>query len=119
MLGRVNISVLELHLLFLYHAKQHAPFTFQTVQSDHGPEFSAHFTERLGTKHRHSRVRKPNDNAHVERFNRTLQEECLDQTTHNITSFRKVLKAYLSYYDTERIHMGINFQTPEEVLRRC
>lgn len=50
-----------------------APFDFKTIQSDHGSEFSKWFTKKLlegGIAHRHSRIRTPNDNAHLERFNR-------------------------------------------------
>ncbi len=39
-----------------------APFSFRTVQTDHGPEFSKWFTKKLTEKdvvHRHSRVRTP------------------------------------------------------------
>lgn len=59
-------------------ARQEERFPFRCVQSDHGPEFGSYFTRRLtawGIRHRHSRVRQPNDQAHVERFNRTLQDE--------------------------------------------
>ncbi len=62
---------------FLKRAQDEASFVFRCIQSDHGPEFSTHFTERIKILHRHSRVRKPNDNSYVERFNRTLREECL------------------------------------------
>lgn len=106
---------------FVARAKACAPFQFSLVQTDNGPEFQKMFKYRiakLGLAHRHSRVRKSNDQAHIERFNRTIQEECLDQTTHTIREFRKALKIYLPYYNTERIHMGINYQTPQEVLRR-
>ena len=60
---------------FLKRAQAEALFTFTMIQSDNGPEFSTHFTDRIKTPHRHSRVRRPNDNAHLERFNRTLQTE--------------------------------------------
>ncbi len=50
-------------------AKQYLPFEINCMQSDHGPEFGQFFTDKLGVRHRHSRVRKPNDNAHIERFN--------------------------------------------------
>lgn len=106
---------------FIRRAKRKAPFSFEMVQTDHGSEFSTWFTHSmwiLDIKHRHSRVRQSNDNAHVERFNRTLQEECLDRTAHTIPSFRKALKEYLPYYNNERTHMGINYQTPLQVLRR-
>ena len=67
-------------LKFIRKAQSRAPFKIKMLQSDNGPEFTSWFTEHLkkkGVVHRHSRVRKPNDNAHVERFNRTLKEECL------------------------------------------
>jgi len=106
---------------FMYRAKKKASFVFDMVQTDHGPEFSTWFTHsmwRMGIKHRHSRVRQSNDNAHVERFNRTLQEECLDRTAHTIPAFKKALKEYIPYYNNERTHMGINYLTPLQVLRR-
>lgn len=107
---------------FLKRAKQRAPFGFEMIQSDNGSEFSVRFTHsllRMDIRHRHSRVRKPNDNAHLERFNRTLQEECLDRTTHTLKDFRLALPQYLKYYNEERLHMGIQYKTPLEVLRRC
>jgi transposase InsO family protein len=106
-------------LLFLYHAKQQAPFQFQVVQSDHGPEFSTHFTERLGATHRHSRVRKPNDNAHVERFNRTLQEEFLNHLSVDVALINEKLPEYLNYYNCQRLHLGIGLQTPQDILSKC
>lgn len=56
----------------MHNAAQQAVFPFDCIQSDHGPEFSKYFTtliEAQGIRYRHSRVRKPNDNAHIERFN--------------------------------------------------
>ena len=89
------------------------------IQSDNGSEFSTWFTIQLGVmkiSHRHSRVRQSNDNAHIERFNRTIQEECLDQIAPTILSLRKAIPPYLKYYNTERLHMGINFKTPAEMF---
>lgn len=107
---------------FLRRAQQAAPFKFEMIQTDHGSEFSTWFTHAcwgLGMQHRHSRVGQKNDNAHIERFNRSIQEECLDQTAKTFRHFKKALAAYLPYYNTERLHMGIKYQTPAEVLRRC
>lgn len=104
---------------FISRALQQAPFRFEMIQTDNGPEFSTwctHGWHTLGIKHRHGRVRKSNDQAHVERFNRTIQEECLDLVAHSIPSLRKALSLYLPYYNNERLHMGINYLTPREVL---
>ena len=107
---------------FVASAQAEATFPFKMVQSDHGSEFSKMFTFRLarmGMAHRHSRVRQSNDNAHIERFNRTIQEECTDKVPKALKRFRDVVPSYLKHYNTKRLHMGINYQTPLEVLRRC
>ena len=105
-------------IAFLRKAQARASFEFQCVQSDHGPEFSQHFTERIGIGHRHSRVRKPNDNGHLERFNRTLQDECLRQCRVNAKAHNRALAKYLPYYNGQRLHMGIDLKTPEEILQK-
>jgi len=104
---------------FILRARKKASFVFEMIHTDNGPEFSTWFTHsmwRVGMKHRHGRVRKSNDQAHVERFNRTIQEECLDRIVHNIFSFKKALPKYLHYYNTERTHMGINYQIPIQLV---
>ncbi|HDZ85295.1 MAG TPA: hypothetical protein ENH35_01950, partial [Candidatus Moranbacteria bacterium] len=67
--------------------------------------------------HRHSRVRQPNDNSYLERFNRTLQEECLQKVKTNVRIFNRALPVYLEYYNTERLHMGIDFKTPIQLIK--
>ncbi len=117
--GRINTHAT---IRFVREAQQKAPFMLRVLQSDHGSEFSTWFSvmvQKGGIVHRHSRVRQSNDNAHVERFNRTLQEECLDKVHALPKEFRKALKDYLPYYNNERLHLGINMQTPDQVLRRC
>jgi transposase InsO family protein len=104
---------------FLRRAERAAPFHFELVQTDHGSEFSTRFTHRLlalGIRHRHSRVRQKDDQAHIERFNRTVQEECLDRTVHTVAAFKKALKSYMPWYNGERTHMGINYQTPLDLV---
>jgi len=106
---------------FVRRAQKKADFHFKMVQTDNGPEFSTWCTHgwfRLGIAHRHGRVRKSNDQAHVERFNRTVQEECLDLVAHSVSSFKKALPSYLNYYNNERTHMGINYQTPSQLIPR-
>jgi transposase InsO family protein len=109
-------------LNFVKEALKHSGFNFKMIQSDHGSEFSVWFTEhlkKLGIAHRHIRVRKSNDNGHIERFNRTLQEECLNKVNQNPKSFEKVINQYLNYYNNERLHLGINYLTPQQVVTRC
>jgi len=107
---------------FLMRAQRVAPFAFEMVQTDNGGEFQKMFRYPLakrGIRHRYGRVRQSNDQAHIERFNRTIQEECLDLTPQTLKDFKHALKKYLPYYNGKRLHMGINYQTPLEVLQRC
>lgn len=106
-------------LSFVKQAQLFSPFGFNTLQSDHGPEFSKWFTKKIkeqGLLHRHSRIRTPSDNGHLERFNRTLQEECLQKIPRSFKSWKKEIPEYLNYYNTERPHMALNYQTPMGVI---
>lgn len=104
-------------LQFLDNAKAIAPFEFLMLQSDHGSEFSQYFSQQAGITHRHSRVRKPNDNGHLERFNRTIQEECLVELSEDPEIYQQAIDRWLPYYNQERLHLGIQLQTPLEVVR--
>mgnify|MGYP000896913505 FL=1 len=104
---------------FLKQARRKALFSFNCIQSDHGSEFSQHFTERINIIHRHSRVRCPNDNAHLERFNRTLQDELLDYLPKDVSIINRYLSRYLKYYNEERLHLGINLKTPSQMIAKC
>ena len=106
----------KIALNFVREAKKNAPFIFGMLQSDHGPEFGNWFVTQIQKLHRYTRIGKPNDNAHIERFNRTLQEECTDKVFHNVRSINCALRKYLKYYNYERLHSGINFQFPMQVV---
>lgn len=85
------------------------------LQSDHGPEFGNWFVSQALKNHRYTRIGKPNDNARIERFNRMLQEECLDKAPRNVWKINRALKKYLSYYNDQRFHLGINCYPREMV----
>jgi len=103
-------------LRFVQKAEQLATFPFKVLQSDHGSEFSQWFSDRVKSVHRHSRVRRPNDNAHLERFNRTIQEECLNDVPKTTRDLNLAIQKYLPYYNEKRLHFGLNLQTPLQIL---
>jgi transposase InsO family protein len=106
-------------LSFVERGQSVSPFDFQTIQSDNGSEFSKWFTKRIlekGLNHRHSRIRTPNDNAHLERFNRTIQDECIGRIPENFKLWQKEIPEYLRYYNQERPHMGLGMRTPQEKI---
>ena len=105
---------------FFQEAKRDSVFPFRLIQSDHGSEFAKWFSKQLlaeGVEHRHSRVRRPTDNGHVERFIRTIQQECLARTPRSLKAWRKAIPEFINYYNTQRPHMGLGMKTPMEVVR--
>jgi transposase InsO family protein len=100
---------------FVREAQRVAPFHFKMLQSDHGPEFGKWFVTRIAKSHRYIRIGKPNDNAHVERVNRTLQEECLDKEPPTPQAFNRALRKYLLHYNTTRPHFGLGLKTPQAI----
>jgi transposase InsO family protein len=60
-------------LRFVYEVQKYAPFYFDMIQTDHGPEFGSWFVAQVKNKHRYTRIGKPNDNSHIERL-KTPQE---------------------------------------------
>jgi len=114
----VNRISTHASLYFVKQAQKIFPVSFKMLQSDHGSEFSKYFSSMVKINHRHSRVRKPNDNAHLERFNRTIQDECFSRLPFRITSYRQAIPKYLDYYNGQRLHLGLELKTPLEALRR-
>ena len=103
----------------LLRTRDSLPFGINTLQTDHGSEFSKYFTKRClfeGIAHRHSRVRTPTDNGHLERFNRTIQEECISRVPDTLASYRSALTEYLHFYNCERPHMALEMKNPREFL---
>lgn len=106
------------------HASQRFGFAFQLVQADNGPEFGRYFAQVLASKGiavRHSRLGRPNDNAHIERFNRTIQDECLGRYLTYKTPNKQIqtkLAKYLAFYNYERVHLSLLYRTPSEMLQR-
>jgi hypothetical protein len=98
-------------------------FSFTMVQADNGPEYSRYFSERLLGQNiptRHSILHRPNDNAHIERFNRTIQEECLGRYLDFRIPNQHIqakLDRYLEFYNTKRVHLSLQYRTPNQMLQ--
>jgi transposase InsO family protein len=109
----------RLSLDFVLEAQRYMGFKFKTIQTDNGSEFSKWFGDRLRCKNinlRHSRVRRSNDQAHIERFNRTLQDECTG-TYPKPKDLSRLLSNYLDYYNKDRLHLSLGLTTPQKVLQ--
>lgn len=90
------------------------------IHSDNGTEFAGKFeeaTKDLYVFQVYSRVRTPNDNPALERFNRTLQEEWLNMSEvglDDISNANHDLTDWLVEYNSVRPHASLDYQTPLE-----
>lgn len=102
-------------------AQEKAGFGFSMMQTDNGPEFQTYFKDMLASRQialRHSRVRQSNDNAHIERFNRTIQDECVGSYPLRRNVSQERLDTYLDYYNNGRKHMGLDLKIPSQMIPR-
>ena len=57
----------------------------------------------------------PNLNAYIERFNRSIRQECLDHfIILNYKHLRNLVKGYVNYYNSVRPHQGIDNRIPDD-----
>lgn len=72
-----------------------------------------------GLKHHFVHKRSPNENAIIERSFRTDEEEFFFfrmKRPKHYDDLRKQFEKYLRYYNYERLHIGINFKKPIEII---
>lgn len=85
---------------------------------DNGSEFKGAFEkacQELGIEQVFSRVRTPTDNAALERFNWTVQDEWLSLSEAGLDDILKAnhdLTEWLVEYNTHRPHEALDYQTP-------
>ena len=90
------------------------------IHSDNGSEFAGEFEKAVSDLHLfqvYSRVRTPNDNPSVERFNRTIREEWLALSEiglDNIEEANDDLTEWLVEYNSIRPHQTLDYLTPIE-----
>ena len=93
------------------------------IQTDNGSEFAKYFRQTATTlhlTHYHTYPRSPKMNAHVERFNRTLQEEFIiyhrDLLRDNVLVSNQKLIEYLLWYNGERPHHALGLKSPFQCM---
>jgi len=98
------------------------PFAAVAVQTDNGSEFHQHFMNYLSEQnvvHYWNYPGRPYRNGHIEKFNRTIQEEFIDwheSLLENTTEFNIQMIDWLIWYNTKRPHWSLRLQSPFQFL---
>jgi transposase InsO family protein len=115
---------------FLEHVLAHLPYRVEAVMTDNDMMFTmryAHYSTRLtrfeqalksaGIAHRLIQPRRPESNGKVERFIKTIDDECFRIIRPQSSRARVgALKLFLEYYNHARPHQSLGGQSP--VTRR-
>ena len=100
------------------------PYEIKGIQTDNGSEFLNHFDRIIagnGIAHFFIYPRCPKQNSIIERFNRTLQEEFVEDNRELLEEketkpFNNKLIDYLLFYNTQRPHNTLNNQEPMKIV---
>jgi len=103
---------------FLHKFVKVTPFVTSRIQTDNGGEFAGYFDnccKESDLVHFFNYPRHPQSNAHLERFNRTIQDQFvywhIDELD-ELDTFNRNLMEYLIWYNTEKPHRGIDNLSP-------
>ena len=98
------------------------PYKIKRVQTDNGSEFHKFFKDYLKEKktiHYWNYPGQPYRNGHIEKYNRTIQEEYIDWNEtllEDPNKFNEKLMDWLVWYNTERYHWSLNLTSPVDYM---
>lgn len=93
------------------------------IRSDNDPQFISKVfeetCEELKMEHERIPPRTPNLNAHVESFNRILEDDCIGK--HEFETYQEAyttVTEFIKFYNDRRIHSSIHYLAPTEFYIR-
>jgi len=107
---------------FFKKLEQIFPYQIKRVQTDNGSEFHKYFMDYLKEQniiHYFNYKGKPTKNGHVEKYNRTIQEEFVDWNEillEDVEVFNGKLMDWLIWYNTKRFHWSLDLISPVDYL---
>ncbi len=110
-------------VMALAEAASARPVESLELRSDNGCHYGARIFKdeirRLGINHTRTMVNTPKGNAVVERFFRSLKEECVWQHRfENFVEAKAAVDEWISKYNNDRPHQSLNYLTPVQYYER-
>jgi len=108
--------------IVLQRARERFPDEHPRMISDNGPQFIAkdfkQFIRTSGMSHVKTSPYYPQSNGKIERWHQSLKKECIrPQCPLSLAEARAVVKDFVEYYNTKRLHSALSYITPEDKLQ--
>lgn len=118
---RQNMQEFDIELT-IQKALEKFPGNSPRIISDNGSQFIskdfAIYLKFAGLQHIKTSIAYPQSNGKIERYHRTIQEECLKKSSMiNLGDARKQIAEYIEFYNTKRLHSSLYYLTPDDYLK--
>lgn len=117
---RLSMQTFDVQIT-LQRALEKYPGFKPRIISDNGSQYIskdfAEYLKQTGLQHIRTSVAYPKSNGKIERYHRTLHQECLQKRSFiNLDDARKQIANFVDYYNTKRLHSSLYYLTPEDFL---
>ena len=117
---RTNMQEYDVEIV-LQRALEKYPGTNPRIISDNGAQFIANdfksFLRQANLTHVRTSVNHPQSNGKIEAFHKNIKCECIRQNSLiDLEDARRIVAGYIHEYNYHRLHSGINFITPYDML---
>lgn len=107
--------------LVIQRAVEKYPDAKPRLITDNGSQFVskdfAKYLNFVGMQHIRTSVMYPQSNGKIERFHRTIHEECVSRNSMiNLQDARLQIAKYVDYYNTQRLHSSLYYLTPDDYV---
>lgn len=117
---RTNMQEYDIQIT-IQRALEKYPSVKPRLITDNGAQYiSKDFAEYLkfvGLQHIRTSIAYPQSNGKIERYHRTIHEECLaTKSLINLDDAREQIAKFIDYYNTKRLHSSLFYLTPDDFL---
>jgi len=107
--------------IVIQRALEKYPDAKPRIISDNGTQFISkdfsNYIKAVGLQHVRTSIMYPQSNGKIERFNRTVNEECLKKISMvDLEDARRQVADYIEYYNTKRLHSSLYYLTPDDFI---
>lgn len=117
---RMNMQEFDVEIT-VQRALEKYPFAKPRLITDNGSQFIskdfAEYLKQAGLQHIRTSIAYPQSNGKIERYHRTIHEECLrTKSLIDLDDARKQIAEFIDYYNTKRLHGSLFYLTPIDFL---